>query len=243
MTLAPLLPSLVDGLPGVLRAAGAAALVPAFTGMPTWVRAALVVVSAAVAWPMSAGAQAPEGSPWIWGPRELGMGLLIGGVAAASTGALRWGGRIIGEQMGLGVGDAGLAEGGDAGANPVEEALGWCSAACFVAVGGIESTVIAAVGSGGLASADAARAMASTLDAAMQVALRVSVPVLALTLAGAAVGGAVARASPGLVTLAGGFGVRAAMGLGMLAATAAGLWVAQASLVRDALGRLGGGAS
>ena len=66
---------------------------------------------------------------------------------------------------------------------------------------------------------------------------------LAVTLAGTVVGGAVIRASPRLVTLGGGFGVRAATGLGMLAASMATSWVVQQDLVRRSLAWLdqGGG--
>jgi hypothetical protein len=51
----------------------------------------------------------------------------------------------------------------------------------------------------------------------------------------------IVRSAPGVMTLAGGFGVRAAMGLGMLAATTVGVWAAQTELLRAALARLAGG--
>jgi hypothetical protein len=49
------------------------------------------------------------------------------------------------------------------------------------------------------------------------------------------IGGAVVRAAPRLVTLGGGFGARAAMGMGMLAASMATAWAAQQELVRRSM--------
>ena len=89
-----------------------------------------------------------------------------------------------------------------------------------------------------LASADG---VARTLDAAMRVGLRVCLPVLAVTLAGAAIGGVVLRAAPRMVTLGGGFGARAAAGLGMLAASAAAAWGLQGAFARSVLDRLQSG--
>ena len=79
------------------------------------------------------------------------------------------------------------------------------------------------------------------MDAALQVGLRACLPVLAVTLAGTLIGGVVIRAAPRVVTLAGGFGVRAAMGLGMLTASAGAAWALQQELLRDTLGRLATG--
>lgn len=235
--------ALLPGLPAMLRAAGAASTVPAFTGMPASLRAGLAIAAAVVAWPMGASAGAPEGSAWIWAPQELAAGLMVGALAASAAGALRLAGRLVGEQMGLGLGEATTPESFADEGNAAESMLGWCSAACFVAVGGIEGVVIAAARPAGGAAAWGLgpQGIAAALDAAGSVALRVSLPVMALGCAGLAVGGVLTRAAPGVVTLAGGFGVRAAAGLGMLAATAAGLWVAQTELVRGVLARLGGG--
>jgi flagellar biosynthesis protein FliR len=168
-------------------------------------------------------------------------GLCIGGIAAASAQALRWTGRVAGEQMGLALGGV-AAPGDDSGeANAVESVMGWCAAATFVAVGGIEAVVLAAARSrAGVTGAWMAsvRGWSGTLDAAMQVGLRACLPVLAVTLAGTAIGGVIMRAAPRAVTLAGGFGARAAMGLGMLAAGAGTAWALQTELVRGAIARL-----
>lgn len=235
--------ALLPGLPAMLRAASAAMIVPAFTGMPGSIRAGLAIAAAAIAWPLGAQAAAPEGSVWSWAPQEVLAGSLVGATAAAAAGALRLAGRLIGEQMGLGVGQIAGAETHDVEGNAAESAMGWCAAACFVGVGGIESVVTAAARPRGDSGAwgIGAEGIAQALDAATQLAVRVSLPVVALTFAGMAIGGVLVRAAPGVVTLAGGFGVRAAMGLGMLSATAAGIWVAQSGLVREVLQRLGGG--
>jgi len=235
--------ALVPGLPAMLRAAGAAMLVPAFTGIGTFMRAGLAVAAAAIAWPMGARASAPEGSAWIWAPQELAAGLMVGAVAAGAAGALRLAGRLAGEQMGLGMGEAVMPDQRDGEGNAAESMLGWCSAACFVAVGGIEGVVISAARPSGEAAAWGLgpTGIATVLDAATSVALRVSLPMMALGCAGVAIGGVLTRAAPGVITLVGGFGVRAAAGLGMLAATATGLWAVQSELVRGVLARLGGG--
>jgi flagellar biosynthesis protein FliR len=114
-----------------------------------------------------------------------------------------------------------------------------------VAVGGIETVVTTAARGrdGHSAWGLGAEGIALALDASSQLALRVSLPVLALTMAGAAIGGVIVRSAPGVMTLAGGFGVRAATGLGMLAATTVGVWAAQTELLRGVLARLAGGAS
>jgi len=209
---------LLPGLPAMLRAAGAALLVPAFTGMPGSIRAGLVLIAAVVAWPMGSRGASPEGSFWLWAPQELAAGAIVGATAAAAAGGLRLAGRLVGEQMGLGLGEAAQPESAEPEGNAAEATLGWCSAACFVAVGGIETVVITAARGrdGQSAWGMGAEGIASALDAA---------------------------SAPGVMTLAGGFGVRAATGLGMLAATAVGVWAAQTEVLRGVLARLAGGAS
>jgi flagellar biosynthesis protein FliR len=68
-------------------------------------------------------------------------------------------------------------------------------------------------------------------------------PVLAITLAGTVIGGAMVRAAPRMVTLGGGFGIRAAAGLGMLAASMATAWAIQQDLVRRSMDWLALGGS
>jgi len=170
-------------------------------------------------------------------------GLCIGGIAAAAVEALRCMGRLAGEQMGLAL--ASSYDPAIAGETQVTESLlAWSATAVFVAVGGIESVVLAATrggsrdGAAWLASADG---IARTLDAAMRVGVRVCLPVLAVTLAGAVIGGVVIRAAPRTVTLAGGFGIRAAMGVGMLIASVATAWAMQSDLLRHAMAKIPGG--
>lgn len=238
-----LLPALVPGLPAMLRAAGAAAMAPAFTAMPTSLRVALAVGAAWIAWPLGAGLPSPEGAWWSWAPMELLAGVCIGGVAAAGVEALRLAGRVVGEQMGLAIGQT-YSPAGEVEGHATEAVFGWAAAASFVAVGGVEGVVLAAVrsvpgdGRAWLASADG---VARTLDAAARVGLRVCLPVLAVTLAGAAIGGVVVRAAPRMVAIGGGFGARAAMGLGMLAASAAAAWGLQGTFARSLLDRLAEG--
>lgn len=236
-----LLMALEPGLPAMLRAAGAALMAPSFTAMPVTLRVGLAAGAALIALPLGAGAAAPTGAWWSWAPAELLAGVCIGGAAAAAVEALRLAGRLAGEQMGLALGETYLPATGPVEGNAVEGALGWAAAASFVAVGGVEGVVIAAVrsvpqdGAPWIASGDG---IARTLDAAMSVGLRVCLPVLAVTLAGAAIGGVVVRAAPRVMALAGGFGARAAVALGMLAASAGVGWGMQGSFTRAVLDRL-----
>lgn len=233
--------SLAAGLPVMLRAGAAALLAPGFSEMPAGLRVALAAAAALIALPLGADAGLPQGSWLAWAPAELMAGACIGGVAAASALGLRWAGRVAGEQMGLSIGASSVPGDDAAEANAVEAVMGWCAAASFVAVGGIDAVVLAAARSREVGAGEwigSARGIASTLDAAMQVGVRASLPVLAVTLAGTAIGGVIMRAAPRAVTLAGGFGARAAMGFGMLAASAGTAWALQSELVRDTIGRL-----
>lgn len=227
----------------MLRAAGAVAMAPAFTAMPASLRVALAVGAAWIAWPLGAGLAAPEGAWWSWAPTELLAGVCIGGVAAAAVEALRLAGRLAGEQMGLALGETYAPTGASEG-NAVESAFGWAAAAAFVAVGGVEGVVLAAVRSvpgDGRPWLSSSEGISRTLDAALGVGLRVCLPVLAVTLAGAAIGGVVVRAAPRMVAIGGGFGARAAVGLGTLAASAAAAWGLQGSFMRSVLDRLSTG--
>ena len=229
--LEPLLPA----VPCMLRAAGAAWMAPAFTLMLLSLRLALGVASAWIAMPLAEGAAAPVSPWWQWAPIELLAGVCIGGVAAVSVEALRLAGRVASEQMGLSMGEhpdpAGEVDGG-----PVQAMMGWAAAIAFVSVGGIDAVVLAAARSeAGEACLRSPERMTSLLDAAFEVGLRACLPVLAVAVAGTCIGGAVVRAAPRLVTLVGGFGVRAAAGLGMLAASVATAWAVQQDLVRRSL--------
>lgn len=240
MSVSSLLPALLPGLPAMLRAAGAVALAPAFTAMPGSMRVMLAVGAAGIACPLGAGMPMPEGPWWTWAPLELLAGACIGGVAAAAVEALRLAGRLAGEQMGFALGET-YAATGPTEANAAESALGWSAVAAFVAVGGVEGVVLAAVRSvpgDGRSWVASSESFARTLDAAMSVGLRVCLPVLAVTLAGAAIGGVVVRAAPRMVALGGGFGARAAVGLGTLAVSAAAAWGLQSSFARSLLDRL-----
>lgn len=230
--------ALAAGLPVMLRAAGAALLAPGFSEMPVGLRLGLAAMAGLIALPLGATAAPPAGGWLAWAPGELLAGACIGGLAAASVMGLRWMGRLAGEQMGLALGATYVPDADPGEANAVESIMGWCAAASFVAVGGLDAVVLAAVRSRAAGAGDwigSARGMASTMDAALQVGLRACLPVLAVTLAGTLIGGAVIRAAPRVVTLAGGFGVRAAMGLGMLAASAGTAVVLQMDLVRATL--------
>ena len=236
--------SLVAGLPVMLRAAGAALVAPGFSEMPLVLRLALAAFTALVALPLGASGTAPTGSWLLWAPGELLAGACIGGIAAACMLGLRWAGRIAGEQMGLAMGATYAPDADPGEVNAVESVMGWCAVASFVAVGGIETVVIAAARSRPVGAGEwigTARGLSSTLDAAMAVGVRACLPVLAITIAGTLIGGAVIRAAPRVVTLAGGFGVRAAMGLGMLAASAGTAWALQTDLFRATLAGIAAG--
>lgn len=243
MTGAGLSSLVLPAVPAMLRVGGAALLAPAFTSIPGRVRAGLAVAAACLALPLGVGGAMPEGPWWGWAPAELMAGLCIGGVAAASVEAMRLLGRLAGEQMGLGLGEA-YEPSQSSEANAVESLTAWAGTAAFVSVGGVEGVVLSAskplavTGDSWMLSATG---IARTLDAAMQVGLRVCLPVLAVTLAGAVVGGVVVRAAPRTLTLACGFGARSAAALGTLVAAAGTAWAVQSDLVRTALRSMPGG--
>ena len=236
-------PQLELAAPAMVRTAAAAWMAMTFMPMPGLMRAVLALASGCIALPLAAGIAAPATAWWQWGPLEAMAGACIGGVAALSVEALRLAGRVASEQMGVSLGEhadpAGEADGG-----PVQAMMGWAAVIAFVSVGGVDAVVLAASRAGPAeAWLGSSRQLGAALDASFEVGLRACLPVLAVTLAGTVVGGAVIRASPRLVTLGGGFGVRAATGLGMLAASMATSWVVQQDLVRRSLAWLdqGGG--
>jgi flagellar biosynthesis protein FliR len=210
-------------------------MAPAFTRMPMVLRVVLALSAAWIAMPLGAAAEAPASPWWRWAPQELLAGICLGGVAAISVEALRLAGRVAAEQMGMSMGEhvdpAGEVDGG-----PVQALMGWAAAIGFVSVGGVDAVVLAAVRAGpAQAWFRSPERLGGALDAAFEVGLRACMPVLAITLAGTVIGGAVVRAAPRLVTLGGGFGARAAMGMGMLAASMATAWAAQQELVRRSM--------
>ncbi len=240
---APSIELLVPALPAVLRVSGAVLTAPAFTMMPMSLRLVLAGAAGCIAIPLGADAPMPEGPWWMWAPLEWMAGCVIGLIAAAATEALRLMGRLAGEQMGLAMADSyGPARMDES--NAAENLMGWAAAVIFVSIGGVESVALAAArsqpndGSMWVSSADG---VARAIDAAMHVGVRVCLPVLAISLAGAALGGVVVRAAPQTMTLAGGFGARAAMGLGMMTAAIGTAWTAQSDLVQNLMQRIPGG--
>ena len=235
--LEPLLPA----LPVMLRAGGAAWISPVFTGISAPFRILLAVWAGWIAMPLGLPAVPPASSWWHWAPLELLSGVCLGGMAAISVEALRLAGRVAAEQMGMAMGEhAEPSEHADGG--PVQAMMAWAAVIAFVSVGGVDAVVMAAVRAGPAESWLASpERLGAALDAAFDVGLRACMPVLAVTLAGTVIGGAVVRAAPRMVTLGGGFGVRAAMGMGMLAASMATAWVIQQDLVRQSMAWLAHG--
>lgn len=210
-------------------------MAPAFTRMPVAMRFMLALSAAWIAVPLGAAAAAPASPWWRWAPQELLAGTTLGGLAAISVEALRLAARVAAEQMGMSMGEhadpAGEVDGG-----PLQAMMGWAAAIGFVSVGGIDAVVLAAVRVGPAeAWLSSPERLGGALDAAFEVGLRACMPVLAITLTGTVIGGAVVRAAPRLVTLGGGFGARAAMGMGMLAASMATAWAGQQDLVQRSM--------
>lgn len=124
----------LPALPAMLRTAGAAAMAPAFTVIPMRMRLALAAGAGWIALPLGVQGEAPSGAWWMWAPLELMAGLCIGGMAAAAVEALRCMGRVAGEQMGLGLGEA-YDPSHAPESNAAESLMGWAGTAAFVAVG------------------------------------------------------------------------------------------------------------
>lgn len=233
--------AVVSLAPAMLRAAAAAWMATACTPIAGWMRLMLALAAGWIAAPLAIDRPVTGLAWWHWVPTEALAGLCIGGIAAISVEALRLAGRVVSEQMGMSMAapaDSSELESG----GPVESLMAWSATLAFVSVGGLDAVVLASVRSGAAeAGPSLAGRAASVLDAAFEVGTRACLPVLAISLAGTVIGGVVIRAAPRMVSLGSGFGARAAVGMGMLAASAGGAWMAQQDLFRRSLGLLGPG--
>jgi flagellar biosynthetic protein FliR len=141
--------------------------------------------------------------------------------------AFRAAGALAGVQMGLGFGSVYDADAGDGEGDAASQLMAAAGVALFAWCGGLDAVALATMRTfehapvGAWSVAGAVPAVTGAALAASELAFRVALPVTALLVAEALVGGFVARSVPGMSPLAFGFPVRFAVALLALLAGAA----------------------
>lgn len=168
---------------------------------------------------------APALSVWTIAPvvgLEILIGLVIGFAASLPMVAVQTGGLIMGQQMGLGFARF-YNPGIDDEADVIGQMLFFLALAGFLSIGGHDAMVLAVMRSfqyvplGGLTvDMSMVDLMTGLLLAALEVALRVAAPVLALVFLQSVALGYVSKTVPQLNILSLGFPVRILLGIGIV---------------------------
>jgi len=227
--------AIIDHLPAamlvIFRIGGIVIFAPVFSSaaVPLRVRVLLTIVCGAAAYPtvISAGAM-PEGLKLdllTLGPlvaAEVFIGLAIGWIAMVPLSALQAGGTIAGQQMGLGFAQV-YNPAFDTESDVVSELFFLLALAGYVAVGGIEQSVAALLGSFRhlpLAAFDTDLGLipiaTGLMQSALEVGLRVAAPLLAIVLLESIAMGFMGKTIPQLNLFSLGFPLRILLGLGVL---------------------------
>jgi flagellar biosynthetic protein FliR len=175
---------------------------------------------------------------------EFAFGAALGVVALLPVAAFRAAGALAGVQMGLGFGGVYDADAGDAEGDAASQLLAAAGVALFAWCGGLDAVALAAMRTfehapiGAWSAEGAVPAVTGAALAASELAFRVALPVTALLVAEALVGGFVARSVPGMSPLAFGFPVRVLVGLAGLVAGAAAMQSSMQGAVASMLDRM-----
>jgi flagellar biosynthetic protein FliR len=235
-----------------VRVAGLATFAPMLAGgaLPVRMRLAVAAAIAVAAMPAAGAAGVPAaalGEPWRLLPAavlEFALGAALGVVALLPVAAFRSAGALAGVQMGLGFGGVYDAEAGDAEGDAASRLLAAAGVALFAWCGGLDAVALAAMRTfdhapaGAWSAAGAVPAATGAALAACELAFRVALPVTALLVAEALVGGFVARSVPGMSPLAFGFPVRVIVGLAGLLAGAVAMQSSMQGAVAGLLDRM-----
>ncbi len=237
---------------GCVRVAGLATFAPMLAGgaLPVRLRVAVAAVIAIAAMP-AAGMAAPPAAtvaePWRMLPAavlEFAFGAALGIVALLPVAAFRAAGALAGVQMGLGFGSVYDADAGDGEGDAASQLLAAAGVALFAWCGGLDAVALAAMRTfehapvGAWSAAGAVPAVTGAALAASELAFRVALPVTALLVAEALVGGFVARSVPGMSPVAFGFPVRVLVGLAGLLAGAVAMQSSMQGAVASMLDRM-----
>ena len=193
------LPALLDHVPPALlviaRIGGLMIFGPVFSArmIPGRVKVFLAVVVGLAVYPVVA-VRTPGAGPlsldlWSLGPMvamELAIGMVIGYLASLPLLAVTTGGLVMSQQMGLGFARF-FNPAMDDDADVIGQVLFFVALAGFLVIGGHEAMLLAVLDSfrhielgGFVADADLLRLITGMLVAALELALRVAAPVLAL---------------------------------------------------------------
>lgn len=224
----------------LVRICGLAIFAPLFASstIPRFVKALLIMMLALATYPMLAagplrGAQVPfdiaSMAPMM--ACELLVGAVVGFLALFPLIAMQMGGQVMGTQMGLGFArlyNPAMEDEGDV----LEQILFFLGFATFLAVGGHEQMLLAVLKSfeyvklGGIGEVVSVggwgldnglvRLLAGVMLAALEVALRVSAPMVCLFLLESVALGFLSRSVPSFHLMNLGFPLRIMLGLGIL---------------------------
>jgi flagellar biosynthetic protein FliR len=218
--------------------------------LPVRFRVAVAAVIAIAAMPAAGTAALPASAlaePWRMLPAatlEFAFGAALGVVALLPVAAFRAAGALAGVQMGLGFGGVYDADSGDAEGDAASQLMAAAGVALFAWCGGLDAVALAAMRTfehapvGAWSAEGAVPAVTGAALAASELAFRVALPVTALLVAEALVGGFVARSVPGMSPLAFGFPVRVLVGLAGLVAGAAAMQSSMQGAVASMLDRM-----
>jgi flagellar biosynthetic protein FliR len=185
--------------------------------------------------------------PWRMLPAaalEFAFGAALGVVALLPVAAFRAAGALAGVQMGLGFGSVYDADAGDGEGDAASQLMAAAGVALFAWCGGLDAVALATMRTfehapvGAWSVAGAVPAVTGAALAASELAFRVALPVTALLVAEALVGGFVARSVPGMSPLAFGFPVRVLVGLAGLLAGAVAMQSSMQGAVASLLDRM-----
>ncbi|MCA9286289.1 MAG: flagellar biosynthetic protein FliR [Phycisphaerales bacterium] len=216
------------------RLGGLAVFAPVLASplLPVRVRVLLVFMLGLAVYPAMAGVVHPAATDGslpslaVAVASEAAVGMLIGLVASLPLVAAQTGGLVMGQQMGLGFArfyNPAIGEEADV----LEQFLFLMLLAAFVAAGGIEAMVGAVLGSferlppgqamiGLLVDRDLPGFLSGLLLSTLELALRVSAPLLAFVFLETVVLGFLAKTVPQLNVLSLGFPLRIVIGLGVI---------------------------
>jgi flagellar biosynthetic protein FliR len=175
---------------------------------------------------------------------EFAFGAALGVVALLPVAAFRAAGALAGVQMGLGFGSVYDADAGDGEGDAASQLMAAAGVALFAWCGGLDAVALATMRTfehapvGAWSVAGAVPAVTGAALAASELAFRVALPVTALLVAEALVGGFVARSVPGMSPLAFGFPVRVLVGLAGLLAGAVAMQSSMQGAVASLLDRM-----
>ncbi|MBI1190844.1 MAG: hypothetical protein GC200_09225 [Tepidisphaera sp.] len=247
--LQPLLRHVVPFTLVMFRLGGIFVLAPTISSsiIPPRFKALLTAMMAAAAYPMLAGRlETPETItiielvPLILG--EAMIGLCIGAIAALPLLSIEMSGAIMGQSMGFGLAQVYNPE-SDANSEVLGQLLFYIASGIFAAIGGIEQLYAGLLASfrsvpiGAFQMSETPLDLfVSTLTSGFVLAMRVSMPVVAISFLLMIVLGVVGKTMPQLNIMSVGFTIKILAGLGVLVFATTALYDAAGEEIRHALG-------